>query len=310
MFRKVRLACLLTTLSLFNFPLTTKAQGTSGLHARPLVIQQIDENRRVFLRGNTRPEANFSNDRGPVADTLRLEHMLLQLNRPAEQEEALQQFLSELQTQGSPNFHNWITAQEFGERFGEAQSDLDAISGWLRSHGFEVNVIYPSGVLIDFSGTAGQVRKAFQADVHFLEVNGEKHIANMNDPRIPAALAPVINGVVSLHDFRPHAMYRMHKPRPQFTFSDILGDANYAVVPSDLATIYNLKPLFSAGTSGQGQTIVLIENTDVFSASDWTTFRSTFGLAQYPAASFAQVHPAPSSGANNCSAPGVVAPDD
>src|SRR6516165_6549234 len=135
MFRKVRVACLLITLSILSVPQTINAQGTSGLHARPLVTQQIDESRRVPLLGNTRPEANFTNDRGPVTDSFRMDHMLLQLNRPPEQEEALQQFLSELQTPGALNFHKWITAQEFGERFGVAQSDLDAIRSWLTSHG-------------------------------------------------------------------------------------------------------------------------------------------------------------------------------
>ena len=47
-----------------------------------------------------------------------------------------------------------------------------------------------------------------------------------------------------------------------------------AVVPPDLATIYNLNPLFSEGISGQGQTIVLIEPTNAFKTGDWGTFRS------------------------------------
>src|SRR5215470_11485450 len=310
MFRKVGIPCLLVVLCVFHLPRASRAQGKSGVHARPLVTQQIDENKRVSLKGNTRPEANFHHDRGSVPDELPMEHMLLQLNRPPEQEEALQQFLSELQMPGSPNFHKWISAQEFGERFGVAQTDLEMISGWLTSHGFTINTIYPSGVLIDFSGTAGQVRKAFQADVHYLNVNGEKHVANMSDPRIPAALGAVVNGVVSLHDFRPRPMHKMRRPKPQFTFTDAFGSNNYAVVPSDLATIYNLNPLFSAGISGQGQTIVLIEDTDVFSAADWTSFRSALGLSGYTAASFKQVHPAPSTGPNNCGAPGVISPND
>src|SRR5216684_1888286 len=265
------------------------AQVESGLHARPRITQSINEMDRVALQGNTHPEARLANDRGAVANDFSMEHMLLQLKRSPEQEQALQQFIDELHTKGSPNFHHWLTAQEFGERFGLAKPDLDTITAWLESQGFRVDIIYPSGMLIDFSGTGAQVRKAFQTEIHHLNVKGEKHVGNISDPRIPAALAPVVAGIVSLHDFRPNTMYHLHKASTEFTFTDASGNPNYAVVPADLATIYNLNPLFSAGISGQGQTIVLIEDTDVFSASDWSTFRSTFGLSGYTSASFTQV---------------------
>jgi subtilase family serine protease len=288
------------------------AQIESGLHGRARIVQPINEADRVALTGNTHPEARAANDRGTVANDFAMDHMLLQLKRSPEQELAVQQFVGELQSAGSPNFHHWLTAQEFGERFGLAKSDLDAVTAWLESHGFRVNVVYPSGMLIDFSGTAAQVRKAFQTEIHYLAVKGERHIGNMSDPRIPAALVPVIAGVVSLYDFRPHTMHHLRKANKEFTSVDILGDVTYAVVPADLAKIYNLNPLFSAGISGQGQTIVLIEDTDVFSASDWTTFRQTFGLSGYSSASFTQVHPPapPPLPGNNCAAPGVVAGND
>ena len=51
-----------------------------------------------------------------------------------------------------------------------------------------------------------------------------------------------------------------------------------------MQTIYNLNPLCSAGYSGQGQTIALVEDTDTYGgAADWNTYRSTFGLSGYPA---------------------------
>src|SRR5438445_986627 len=313
MFRKLGFATAwVVVAALFlNVPSVT-AQVESGHRSRPRITQAIDDANRAVLAGNLRPEASLANDRGAVPDSFLLEHMLLQLKRSPAQEQVLQLFIDELHTKGSPNFHHWITAQEFGDRFGLAQPDLDAVTAWLQSHGFQVNVVYPSGMLIDFSGTAGQVRRAFQTEIHHLQVRRESHIANMSDPRIPAALAPVVSGVVSLHDFRPHTMHKMRQPRAQFTFPDPSGGNAYAVVPADLAKIYNLNPLFSAGISGQGQTIVLIEDTDVFTASDWSTFRATFGLSGYTSASFMQVHPpVPSSQpSNNCGAPGVVAPND
>jgi subtilase family serine protease len=156
--------------------------------------------------------------------------------------------------------------------------------------------------VIDYSGTAGQVRTAFHTEIHNLEVDGIAHIANTNDPQIPAALAPAVVGIVALHDFKPHAS---HIQKSGYT----VGNGYYLVAPPDLATIYNFNPVFNGGNTGQGQTIYLLEDSDLYSNSDWTNFRSTFGLSIYGGATLTTIHPAPPSGSNNCSDPGVTGDD-
>jgi subtilase family serine protease len=293
--------------SLLVFPAVAQAQTTvTGRRARGLIVDKIDENRLHKIEGNTRSEAGPQNDRGPVPADLSMDHLFLQLQRSPEQEQAVHDFIDALHNPSSPSFHKWLTAEEFGERFGASQADLDAISGWLRSHGLTVHSVYPNGMLMDFSGTAGQVRAAFHTEIHYLEVNGRSHVANIGDPQIPEALTPAVAGVVSMHDFRPRTM---SKPHADYTYTS--GGATYqAVVPADLATIYNLNPLFAAGIAGQGQTIVVIEDTDLYSTSDWSTFRSAFGLSTYTTGSLATVHPAPRSGTNNCQDPGVPSGGD
>ena len=288
---------------LFVVAFTAKAQVETGSHARNLITQDINEDNMVTLHGNVRSEANAANDRGAVSDDLTMDHMLLQLQRSPEQEAALEKLIDEMHTKGSPNYHQWMTAPQFAAKFGASKEDLQKVTAWLTSQGFHVNVAYPT--LIDFSGNAGQVRGAFRTSIHNLDVNGVQHIANMSDPQIPAALAPAVLGIVSLNDFRPRAMHKMHK---DYTFTSG-GDTFQAVVPGDLATIYNLNPLFTAGTSGQGQTVVVIEDTNLFSAADWTTFRSTFGLSTFTSGSLTTVHPAPPKGSNNCTNPGTNGDD-
>lgn len=299
--------CSAALASLLIFPAAIPAQTTvTGRSSRGLIVGRIDESRLHRIEGNTRSEANPQNDRGLVPEDLSMDHMLLQLQRSPEQERAVQEFIDALHSPDSPSFHQWLTAAEFGERFGASQADIDAVTGWLRSHGFTVHSVYPSGMSIDFSGAAWQVRAAFRTEIHYLEVNGQRHIANMSDPQIPEALAPVVAGVVSMHDFRPRTMSR---PRPNYTYAS--GSSTYqAVVPADLATIYNLNPLFKAGISGTGQTIAVIEDTDLYSSADWNTFRSTFGLSTYTSGSLATVHPAPATGKTNCTDPGVPSGGD
>ena len=270
------------------------------------ITTRIDETKRVVLAGNTRPEAVAANDLGQVEDGLPLEHMQLLLRPSAAQQSALDAYTASLTDKGSANYHQWLTPDEYGARYGAAQSDIEQVKSWLESHGLTVNVVYPNNLVIDFSGSAGAVREAFGVEIHGYLVHGERHIANSSDPKIPAALAGVVQGVVSLHDFSPHTL---RKAKPAYTLN--LGGATYeAVTPADLETIYNLTPVYKAGYTGAGQTIVVIENTNVFASSDWTTFRSAFGLGGYKAGSFTQAHPAPKSGNNNCTNPGVVVGND
>jgi len=279
----------------------------ASLAATPRVItDSIDDNQRMALVGNTRPEANARNDRGRVSDSFFLEHILLQLKRSPAQEQALVEFMREQQDPESANYHNWLTPKQFGERFGLAMEDINAIAGWLQGHGFRVNVIYASHMVMDFSGTAGQVREAFDTEIHHINVDGEKHVANMSNPRIPVALSHAIAGIISLHDIPPH---KMLQKRSQFTSGN--NDFPYVLVPSDLATIYNLNPLFQAGITGAGQTIVVIEDTDVYNyPGDWTTFRNYFGLTKYTQATFTQIHPAPAAGGTACTDPGTNGDQD
>ncbi len=289
-------------LLVFTFSFAFAADVTDHAQSsRALITSAVDDSNRVTLEGNTRPEANAKNDRGLVSDAYPLEHLQLQLRRPPEQEEALNKLIDALQDPNSASYHQWLTAREFGQRFGLAKEDLDAITKWLQGHGFAVNVVYTSGVTIDFSGTAGMVRQAFQTEIHRLEVKGQSHIANMSDPRIPAAFADAVIGIASLNDFKPHAM---HESKANYTFTNSNGTFE-ALVPGDLAKIYNLNPLFTAGTTGTGQTIVVVEDTN-FKTADWTTFRNKFGLpvSKYTGAKLTVVHPA-SAAPNNCVNPGI-----
>jgi hypothetical protein len=242
------------------------------------------------------------NDRGRVSDDLILNHLMLLLQRSPQQEQGLEQFINETHDPASPLFHHWITAEEFGQKYGVPSADVARVTDWLESQGFKVNLVYPNRLVIDFTGTAGQIRRAFHTEIHRLWVNGQAHIANMSDPLIPAELASTVSGIVSLNDFRLHPMLRR---RASYT----VGNGWYPLVPADLWTIYNFNPAFAAGFSGQGQMIVVVEDTDLYSTADWGTFRSIFGLASaYPLGSLAQVHP-PSSPTNNCTDPGVNGDD-
>ncbi len=268
----------------------------------PAVNQAVSDSSMVTLSNNTRPEATADNDLGLISDSFQMDHMLLQLQRSPEREAAFATYIAQLTDRTSPNFHKWLTAAQYAQHFGVAQADVTAVTAWLTAKGFAVNGVQADGMLIDFSGTAGQVRQAFRTEIHNLNVNGAQHFGNMSDPQIPAALAPVVAGVVSLHNFFPKPQSR---PRGNYNYA---GGAAHALVPGDIAAIYNLNPLFAAGYSGKGQTIMVVEDTYLYTTSDWTVFRKTFGLTRpYPSGTLAQVSP---TGSVACTNPGYAANGD
>jgi subtilase family serine protease len=308
--------------------------ATPNAHAsqsRSLITEKIDETNLVTLAGGTRPEArNPRYDRGAVADNFTLHHMQLVLRRPPEMEEALDKFIEEQRDPNSPNFHQWLNAREFGERFGLSSGDIRTIKEWLESYGFSVDVIYDSGVLIDFTGTAGQVKQAFHTEIHNLEVKGQKHIANVSDLKMPAALAPAVVGIASLNNFFPRPLV---KPISGYTAS---STAHY-LAPPDMATVYNLNPVFAAGITGKGQIVAVVEDTDLAGSNcptngsptpcspanlaqgngPWNVFRKIFGLARaYPYGTMQQIQPQPTAsgptgpdGYVNCGDPGINGDD-
>jgi len=199
-----------------------------------------------------------------------MEKMVLVLRPDPAQEETLDELIRAQQDPASPFYHQWITPEAFGERFGVSQGDLDQIAGWLEMHGMKVDEIPSSRRSIIFSGTSGQVETAFHTQMRKYSVRGHLHFANATDPEIPQALAGVVIGIVSLHDFQSAPQHTM---APAFT---LVSGAHF-LMPGDWDTIYDVTPLYSQGLDGSGQSIAVVGRTDV-SLTDVQTFRTNAAL--------------------------------
>ena len=282
------------------------------------IVNRIDERNLVTLKGNTLPVANAKNDRGRVSPDLPMNDLVLVLSRSAQQQAAFDKFVASQYEAGSANYHHWLEPEEVGAKFGPAQSDIDAVSSWLASHGFSVGELSKDRLTIRFSGTASQVESAFHTEIHNVEVKGVQHIANMRDPQIPAALAPAVVGIKSLHNLFPKPMHRLgsqvelnratgkwqriaspaseatkaltaaSKARTLFgtTDSNNPPDVIEDVTPYDFATIYNVQKAWTNGYTGKNQTIAIAGTSRLEGTADNPTdvvkFRSTFGLPAIP----------------------------
>jgi hypothetical protein len=248
---------------------------------------EVDDTRTVQLKGNVHPLARAEFDRGAVADSQPMTRMLLTLQRSAEQETALQQLMDAQQTKGSASYHAWLTPEQFGKQFGPSDADVQAVTDWLTRQGFQVAKVAAGRNAIEFSGNVAQVRNAFHTEIHKFSMNGEEHIANVSEPAIPAALAPVVTGVAALNTFPRKAhlhnkgVYRWQRDtgqiKPLFTYGN---PANFAMAPADFATIYNIPSYNVPGVhDGTGQTIAIVGQSNI-DANDVIAFRTLFGLPQ------------------------------
>ncbi|MGA8271379.1 MAG: protease pro-enzyme activation domain-containing protein, partial [Candidatus Sulfotelmatobacter sp.] len=255
----------------------------------PLISQPVDEAQLTVLKGNTHRLARPEFDLGTAPATLPMLRMLLVLKRSPQQEAALRKLLDDQQDKASPNYHKWLTPAQFGQQFGPTESDIQTITSWLQSHGFQVGATKGRTVL-EFSGSASQVQEAFHTSIHKYIVKGEQHWANSSDPSIPTALTPAVAGVLTLHNFLSKPQSHLVKSsvlaqlvsgkgnKPQVTFPAQNGQPAFnALEPQDYAVIYNINPAYQTLT-GLGVTIGVVGRNDLYnSGADVQDFRNVIG---------------------------------
>ena len=199
--------------------------------------------------------------------------MTINFKRSAAQEASLQALLAAQQDPSSPSYHQWLTPAQFGQQFGMSAADLAQVSAWLQQEGFTITSVAQSDNSISFSGSVASVERAFQTQIHNYTVNGETHFANSTQISIPAALAGAVNSVHGLDDFRLKPRVRSCEEQVHLTDSPEL----IYMAPGDLAVIYDINPLYTAGDTGKGVTIAVVGQTAIVPA-DITDFRAAAGL--------------------------------
>ncbi len=235
------------------------------------ITQAIDDSERLTLTGHLHPKALPENDQGRVAPSLELSFVTLTLAPSESQQADLDRLLAEQQTPGSPNYHHWLTPEEYADRFGVSASDLNQITHWLEGQGLSIAGVARGRNWIAVNGPAARIENAFRTEIHQYVTAGETHYANATEPSIPAAFAGVVKSIRGLHDF--HARSARRAVTPENTTSR----GNHFLAPDDLAVIYNIGPLYNAGIDGSGQSLVIAGQTQIH-LSDIQLFRTTFNL--------------------------------
>src|SRR5579872_4687994 len=156
-------------------PQTDAASATQTPRIPARITQSVNDSDRFTLRGNVHRLARAEFDRGAVSGAQLATHVAIVLKRSDEQEAALHQLLDQQQDKSSPNYHKWLTPDQFGKQFGPADSDIQAVTDWLTSRGFTNIKVSPGRTRVEFSGNVGQINGAFQTQIHHFYVGGKMH---------------------------------------------------------------------------------------------------------------------------------------
>jgi hypothetical protein len=268
--------------------------GMAFAQAKARILQQVDPASRVTLKGHLSPQLQSATDLGAIPESQLAGRMMLVLQRSPEQEAALQSFLEQAHQPGSPRYHQWLTPAAFGAKYGTADSDVQQIANWLQSQGLTVAKVSSGRSTIEFTGSVGQVNAALHTSLHSYSLNGETAYSVNSEPQIPAAFSGIVTGITNLSSFgkaKPaltsmgQAIYNpnTHTGQPQWTipggFSSTLPI--YFLTPEDFATQYDVKPVYAAGINGAGQSIAIIDESNI-DISLVNNYRKLFGLSYNP----------------------------
>ena len=235
---------------------------------------QVDRRSSVTLSGHIYPAATAANDQGRADAAMQMPNLSLMLKPSAEQQKALEDLLARQQDPSSPDYRNWLTPDEYADRFGVSPTDLAKITSWLQSEGFTVISTARGRNSITFKGSASRAETAFHTQIRRYIVRGEMHYANAADPSVPSALSGLVGEIRGLHDFRPRARARLLTPH----YTSASG--RHYIAPDDVATIYDYQTLYSQGIDGGGQKpqkVVIVGQTRI-DLTDIQKFRALFNL--------------------------------
>ena len=328
--------CAAVALALAGLPIVAAAQSSTAQNAAladintveaPRVTQTINSKVVSSLQRSHLAMVDSVKPTQSVADSLPMNHMHLVLQRSALRQSALDALIAAQHDPSSAKFHQWVTPDQFGEKFGVSDADIAAATSWLQSQGFTVNGVYPNKMQIDFSGNAGLVKQAFHTQINRYTLGKANHVANATDISIPSALQNVVVGVAGLNDIHPQAQRvatkvsqydaSTHKfmikqaagATPATVNPQAIGFTNGArgLVPYDVAKMYGVDQLRSSGLTGTGITIAVVEDNSMVPA-DWTNFVSQFSLGSY-GGTFTQFQPQ-ATGFTNCIDPTIANPGE
>src|SRR5262249_12441800 len=206
-------------------------------------------------------------------------------------EARLQAFLAQVYDPESSLYHQWLTPEEYGRRFGRTEGEFNQAVAWLQSQGMEVERQYSNRLAIGFTGTVDAVQRAFQVQMgqYVDPAQGRTFYSNSGPPTLPPEIDNITIGLVGLNNAQV-----FHRPARRSNLTPLTAQqqagaasggfqpqgkvgSSLVLFPKDLALLYDYQPLWTNNVKGQGQKVGVIIDSDIRD-SDMNVYRTTTGL--------------------------------
>jgi subtilase family serine protease len=238
------------------------------------VVVRADQNQRVTLSRQAVPLIQQADLLQATDPNQQLNLSIgLQLPNPAD----LDSLLSAIYDPQSPQYHQYLTPDQFNQLFAPAPDQVQQVVSFLQGQGLTVTSIAPNNLLIDATGSVAQVEQAFNIQINNYQEGNQTFYANATSPSIPTSISPLITSIGGLDNsvlYQP--LYRRLDTHHQSHRGALAGQSGFG--PKDLSKAYDVNPLQSAGIWGDNQTIALFE-LDGYKASDISQYFQANGLA-------------------------------
>jgi subtilase family serine protease len=127
-------------------------------------------------------------------------HVALRLRHQA----AAERLAREVSRPASPRYGHYLTARQFNRAYGPTRPQAARVGAFLTAHGIRVTGIAAGRRWVSASATVAQIQRVFRTTLRLYRVHGHRRRAAARDLSVPAAIRPLIMGVIGVSQLIVH----------------------------------------------------------------------------------------------------------
>jgi kumamolisin len=197
-----------------------------------------------------------------------------------------EELLTAVHTPGNAKFHQFLTPEQFDQRFGPNPADVAKVIAHFSKLGLGAE--RSTSTTLTVTGSSAAFEHAFNVSLHSFEVPahgrnaGFTFHAPLTRPTVPDEISSSVMAVVGLDthpSFRPRLQYapKAIKPVHVVSHSGTTTNPPGQLLVSDFAQYYDVLPLYKENITGAGRTLGIVTLAS-FTPSDAFAYWSAVGL--------------------------------